>query len=96
MSNTAHRSDRVESLGFTLSRRELLSILGGGAAASILTSCSPNSASSGSGVVIDGPLHYASLVDVSKMVEAQELSPVELTQMMLDRIERWTEVSIAT
>lgn len=38
-------------------------------------------------MVIDGPLHYASLLDVSKLIEARELSPVELTQMMLDRID---------
>ena len=87
MSNTRAWSERTISQRFTLSRRELLALLGGGAAASFFTACSPSSESPGSGVIIDGPLHYASLIDISKMIKAQELSPVELTQMMLARIE---------
>jgi len=31
-------------------------------------------------------LHYASLTDVARLVESKEISPVELTRMMLDRI----------
>ena len=76
MSSPHAWSERAISQRFTLSRRELLALLGSGAAASFLTACSPGSESSRSGVIIDGPLHYASLIDISKMIEAQELSPV--------------------
>jgi amidase len=33
------------------------------------------------------PLHYASLVDVAQRIQSGEVSPVKLTQRMLDRIE---------
>lgn len=33
------------------------------------------------------PLHFLSLRDVARLIEARELSPVELTRAMLDRIE---------
>ena len=33
-----------------------------------------------------GPLHYASLTEIAAMLKAGEISPVELTQMMLERI----------
>ena len=35
-----------------------------------------------------GPLHFASLTEVAALLKAGELSPVELTQMMLERIDR--------
>ncbi len=73
--------------GPNLTRRELLAVLGSGALLSLYSACSRGSTPASSGVVIDGPLHYASLLDVSKLIEARELSPVELTQMMLDRID---------
>jgi amidase len=33
-----------------------------------------------------GELHYQSLANVAKLIEAKELSPVELTRMLLDRV----------
>jgi len=69
-----------------LTRRELLAVLGGGAVLSLYSACPWGSRPASSGVVIDGPLHYASLMDVAKLIEAKELSPVELTRLMLDRI----------
>ena len=35
-----------------------------------------------------GPLHFASLTESAALLEAGKLSPVELTQMMLERIDR--------
>ncbi len=34
-----------------------------------------------------GPLYYRSLAEVARLIETKEISPIELTQMMLDRIE---------
>lgn len=69
-----------------LSRRNLLALFGYGMAASLLPACSRSSAPP----VVDhqnrGPLHYLSLSEVARLIEAKEISPVELTQMMLDRI----------
>ena len=36
--------------------------------------------------VVKGPLHYANLTDVARLIELGEISPVELTEMMLGRI----------
>jgi len=33
------------------------------------------------------PLHYARLVDIAKQIETGELSPVDLTRQMLERID---------
>ena len=34
----------------------------------------------------DEPIHYASLTRVARLIESRDISPVELTQLMLDRI----------
>ena len=70
-----------------LSRREFLAVLGGGMAASLHTACSPPSTLSSADNVDREPLHYLSLTEVARLVESREISPVELTQMMLDRID---------
>ena len=78
------RSGRAEEL--KLSRRQLLGLLG----ASVFASCSPDSATDStpdsSGDVDPGTLHFASLRDVAGLIESKRVSPVELAQMMLDRI----------
>lgn len=79
------RADRPTGLG--LSRRELLDVFGGGAVLVLTPACSRSPKPALSGVVGDEPLHYASLLDVAKLIEAQEFSPVELTRGMLERIE---------
>ena len=56
-----------------------------GALVSLQTACSEGAIRGSS---VDGPLHFASLVDVAKLIESGDLSPVELTEIMLDRIER--------
>ena len=34
----------------------------------------------------DAPLHYQTITDVSERIRAREISPVELTRAILDRI----------
>jgi amidase len=69
-----------------LSRRDLLALFGYGMVASLLPACSPSSAPPVGDHQNRGPLHYLSLSEVARLIEAREISPVELTQMMLDRI----------
>jgi amidase len=40
----------------------------------------------------DDPLHYASLARVASLIKARDISPVELTRMMLDRISKVDKV----
>ena len=84
--------------GSRLSRREILTLLGGAAAGGILVSCSKGEEgqavhavdspdSEVASLPVDrGPIHYASLTEVAAMVESREISPVELTKLMLARI----------
>jgi len=71
----------------TLSRRELLGAIGVGALACLHSGCMPGSDSSPGDFALDGPLHFASLTDVARLIESGELSSVELTELMLARIE---------
>ena len=70
-----------------LSRRDLLALVGGGIVASVHGACSPEPTPPPAGDAEGGSLHYSSLTEVARLIEARELSPVDLTQMMLDRIE---------
>jgi amidase len=70
-----------------LSRRDLLALFGYGMAASLLPACSPSSALPVEDRPTPGPPHYLTLSEVARLIEAREISPVELTQMMLDRID---------
>ena len=73
-----------------LSRRKLLALLSGGALGSLQASCAPGSTTDStpetSRDVVGETLHYASLRELARMIESKQISPVELTQMMLDRI----------
>jgi amidase len=69
-----------------LSRREALALLTGAALAALQTSCSRAVPRTSASSAPAGPLHEASLTQVSKLIESREVSPVELTRMMLDRI----------
>ena len=72
------------------SRRQLRALLAGGILATLPASCSPGSSNDSrlgpSGHVDGEALHYASLRDVARLIETKQVSPVELTRMMLDRI----------
>ncbi|MGE0442104.1 MAG: amidase [Gemmatimonadales bacterium] len=61
------------------SRRDLLALLGYGALASMVTGCRPARPDAGA-------LHYQRLSDVAALLRRKEISPVELTRAMLDRI----------
>ena len=71
------------------SRRQLLALLAGGVLATLPASCSPGSSNDSrlgpSGHVDGEALHYASLRDVARLIETKQVSPVELTRMMLER-----------
>ena len=66
----------------TMSRRDLLAMFTGGALCSLNAGCSREPAASAAG----SSLHFLSLTDVARLVETGEVGPVELTQLMLDRI----------
>jgi len=75
------KCDQQPALGTQLSRRELLALSAGGI---LHSACAPESTGSNAST---GPLHFASLIEVARLIESKELSPVELTRMILDRIE---------
>lgn len=69
-------------------RREALALCGGAIAGSLLTGCSrdpaaPPTAKSTAG---SGPLHYNSLTDIARLIESRQVSPTELTRLLLERI----------
>ena len=71
----------------TLSRRELLGMMGVGALACLHSGCMPGRDSSPKSGGLDGAIHFASLQDVARLIESGELTSLELTELMLARIE---------
>jgi amidase len=69
-----------------LSRRDLLALIGAGTVASLQTGCATDSARAGKDPVELGSVHYLGLSEVALLIGAGKISPVELTQRMLDRI----------
>ncbi len=69
-----------------ITRREALVLVGGTALSGLLSSCMLRSKPVSSVPVAVGPLHYTSLTNVARLIESRKVSPVELTQMMLERI----------
>lgn len=72
--------------GTRLSRREMLAMLGYGVVASLTAGGAPSSAPRPHTKVDRKALHYLRLTDVARLLKGREISPVELTQVMLDRI----------
>ena len=72
-----------------LSRRRAMALLGATAAVPLVAckpaASSPAAATSGTAVK-DGGLHFQTLAEVARRIAARELSPVDLTQRLLDRI----------
>ncbi len=68
-------------------RREMLAMLGGGAMLSAQAACGGASDSGRPIVVNSDAMHYLSLREVARLIESRDVSPVELTQVMLDRID---------
>lgn len=69
-----------------LTRREALALLGGAAVSGMLSACASAPVAPPPVPLRKEDLHYAGLLDVARMIEARELSPVELTESMLERI----------
>jgi hypothetical protein len=70
----------------SLSRRDLLALLGAGVVASLQTGCATDAQPALEHRVDLGSLHYLGLAEVAQLIAARKISPVELTQLMLDRI----------
>ena len=70
-----------------LTRRDLLTWLACGAVVSLQTGCRPSRPLPPPAPVTLSEVHYRSLRDVATLIEARHLSPVALTQTMLDRIQ---------
>ena len=70
-----------------LTRRRFLLLASGAAIGSAISGCSPDTVSSLPEGGAMGDIHYAPLIEVARMIKAREISPIELTQTMLDRIE---------
>lgn len=83
---TPYETPPQRSSGTYISRRELMALLAGGAIVSLQAACSEGTTPTPEGMALDGPLHFASLTDVARLLESRELSPVDLTRRMLDRI----------
>ena len=78
----------------SLTRREILALLGGAALAGTLPACSrepaaespPTAGESAPPVALPDDLHYRSLGEVARLLKSREISPLELTRYMLERI----------
>jgi amidase len=76
-----------------MSRRQVLRSIGSAALLSLQSSCSskesnpasPASSQPGKQPAME-PLHYSSLRDIARRIQSMEISPVELTTRILDRI----------
>lgn len=69
-----------------ISRRDALAALASGLLMPAVGVASSAAVLPSSTVEVDGPLHYASLARVARLIETGKLSPVALTRQMLDRI----------
>src|SRR6202521_2903145 len=71
-----------------MSRRQALVLLGSAPLLSLQSSCSSKESNSSPlpTSVPTEPLHYSSLRDVARRIQSREISPVELTTRLLDRI----------
>ncbi len=70
-----------------VTRRQMLGTLCGGALLSMHAACGRASTPAPPTIVNTDGLHYLSLLDVARLIESRDVSPVELTQLMLDRID---------
>ena len=72
-------------------RREVLKLLGTLAAGGIVTACTkeqPAEARPNQAIAPrQSDFHYQSIREIARKIEAGEISPVEMTRMMLERIE---------
>jgi amidase len=77
--------------GPSLTRREALALCGGGTLSLLIGGCSreapsPPASTAAAPPAYEGPVHYLSLQVVARLIESRQLSPVHVTQQLLDRI----------
>lgn len=70
----------------SITRRELLAVIGGGAAMLTLGKDARGETSAPQPQAAAAEWHYDSLSDVAKLIESKKVSPIEVTQQLLDRI----------
>jgi amidase len=70
-----------------ISRRTALGLLGASAAAHV-AGCGSGSSTPPTLVATSNAVHYLTLVDIGRRIASREVSPVALTERMLDRIRR--------
>ncbi len=79
--------DATEHAHRPFTRREMLGMLGGGALLSMHAACSRALSPAPPTIVNTNTLHYLSLCDVARLIESRDVSPVEVTQLMLNRVD---------
>ncbi len=86
--NTLDAVVRCAARSRTLTRRDALALLGGSAVGVALGGCSREAAPTASTppATYDGPVHYMSLQAIGRLIETRQVSPVQVTQQLLDRI----------
>ncbi len=76
-----------------LTRRQVLTLIGGAGVAAATGGCgdggAPEPAGGSTAPAPTEPLHYESLLSLAARIEAREISPVALTQAMLGRIKEY-------
>ena len=82
----------------TLSRRQLIGLLTGSALLPFQAAATSRSAYDSGSAIIEAnsiartstaaPIHYVSLLEMAQLIESKQISPVELTQSILDRIDQ--------
>ena len=77
------QSERINEL----TRRRFLMLTGSAALTSVLPACARDDSASPLSPGPKDELHYATLVEISRMIKSREISPLELTESMLSRIE---------
>jgi hypothetical protein len=70
-----------------ISRRTALGLLGAGAVAHV-AGCDHSSPTPSTLTATSDALHYLTLVEIGRRIASREVSPVDLTERMLDRIRR--------
>lgn len=71
-----------------LTRRDALALFGGSAVGVALGGCSRETAPPPAAppASYDGPVHYMSLQAIARLIETRQVSPVQVTQQLLERI----------
>ena len=69
-----------------LSRREVLALLAGTTFSSLYLRCAPSGPPIPTSDVPVDDIHFQSLTEAARLIESKQISPVELTQIMLERI----------